>query len=128
MKRALDGPVGNARARTYTGPVGLAGGIAVKQDPANDRGCLPVTGPGQQCLGITQEADLVNIGVYGVIVDGEGSGISGSALACDIDVIADANGNLVASAAQGDFIIGRTRTSCAEAGDEVIVDVHPYTR
>ena len=135
MKLVLDGCVGDPMRRTYTGPVGLNAGLAVKQG-ATDRTCATVTGPGQQCLGLIEETDLVGTGMtgqvatgmYAVIVEGETFGVSGAPLACDIDVMADANGNLVPSTAQGDFVIGRTRTSCSEAGDQVIVFVRPYTR
>lgn len=127
MKKVLDGPVGSTSSRTYTGPAGLAGGIAVKQGAA-DRTIVAVTGSGQRCLGMTQEADLVGDGVYSIVMFGETSGTSGVALACDIDVIVDANGCLIPSTAQGDNVFGRTRTSCAEAGDEVIVFVNPSTR
>ena len=113
--------------RTYTGLSGLAASLAVKQGVA-DRTIVAVTGAGQQCVGLLNESDQLGDGVYGVIVGGEGFGISGAPLACDIDVIADANGNLVPSTAQGDSVVGRTRTSCAEAGDQVLIVVRPYTR
>ena len=128
MKLCLDGPVGNVVLRTYSGPSGLAAGLAVKQGAAGDRTLLAVSGADQQCLGLLNETDQLGDGVYGVVVEGEAFGISGAALACDIDVIADVNGNLIPSTAQGDNIVGRTRTSCAEAGDQVLIHVRPYTR
>ncbi|MFC6645454.1 hypothetical protein ACFQBQ_07615 [Granulicella cerasi] len=121
------GGVVSGGLRTYVGPAGLLPGTAVKQGAADDA-IVAVTGAGQRCLGVIEIVGPFGGTSYGVRRAGETLGISGAALGADVEVIVDANGNLVPSTAEGDNVLGRTVTSCAATNSEVIVDVNPHTR
>jgi hypothetical protein len=125
--KALNGPQGPKSIRSYDGPAGFGFGLAVKQGAA-DTACLAVTASGQKCIGINEFTDVVNTGKLGIVRGGETAAIAGAAVAADTECIVDANGMVIASTAQGDFVLGRTITSAAAANDEVIFVVDPYIR
>jgi hypothetical protein len=112
MKTSV-GTIGNKKTRPYTGPAGTAFGIAVKQG-ATDGAVILVTGSGQRCIGIVEEAEQV--------------AIAGAAIVADQDLIVDATGRLIPSVTAGDQVLARAVTSAAAAGDEVVVQLNRFIK
>lgn len=121
------GTIGNAKIRPYTGPAGLSYGLAVKQG-ATDGAVISPTGSGQRCLGINAETDIANSGLLGIVWDGEVIAIAGAAIAADVDLIANAAGQLIPSVTAGDFVLARAVTSAAALGDEVVVQLTRFIK
>lgn len=113
--------------RTYTGPANVGAGIGMIQG-ASDGVCALPTGANQQCLGITNEADLVGKGVYGLVRNGETYAICGAAIAAPAFVKMDANGHFITSTATGDYVYGRAVSSTAASGDEFVIEICPFIR
>jgi hypothetical protein len=126
MKTSV-GTIGNKKTRPYTGPAGTAFGIAVKQG-ATDGAVILVTGSGQRCIGIVEEADVSNKGLLSVVWEGEQVAIAGAAIVADQDLIADATGRLIPSVTAGDQVLARAVTSAAAAGDEVVVQLNRFIK
>jgi hypothetical protein len=127
MAKALDGPIGTRRIRPYSGPAGTAYGLAVKQGATDGAVILP-TGSGQRCLGIVAESDLDQTGELGVVVEGETLAIIGAAVGADVDLIANAAGQLIPSAASGDQVLAISVTSGAALGDEIVVKLNRFIK
>jgi hypothetical protein len=121
------GLIGDQRTRPYTGPAGTGYGLAVKQGGSDGAVILP-TGSGQRCIGLVAESDVANTGELLIVWQGEAIGIAGAAIAADVDLIANAAGQLIPSVTAADQVLARAVTSAAALGDEVVVQLNRFIK
>lgn len=122
------GPVGYQNVKTYAAEGAVSRGLGVKVG-ANEGGAAQVAAAGAAGVGIANE-DCVDGGALSVTRHGDVVAIAGSAATQGQLAKFNAAGQVipvVKGAATSEEVIGRFESNPAQAGDECIVFVSPFT-
>jgi len=125
---ATTGIVGKPHTRTYqAAAAGQLRGLVLVQG-ANDSTLATAAAANAVPIGIQEESTIYAGDPVSAVLWGEATAIAGAAVNAGQYVVSNAAGQLIASTAVGDNVVGKALSSAALAGDEFVILVSPFIR